>query len=375
MKPFIDRNTRVSLLPFVVGICLAVSPANTPVLAQAPTESADEPAAGLPDLNRLRNRVLEFWSLFTGGKRAQGLSYILPEGQEQVLNWKWPPVKSFHIEEMRFLEDAVLVGMRAVVQPAGFPSVLEWPVNHRWVLQENKWFLKVEGISAMAKVFGVSLPQTAGSEAAPQILKDFRLPSGPVDLGEVTQGEAIFEEISYSNPGSGSVVLSIDESPSWLAFDGTRLEIGPGDSGVLTLAALTDRLEGQTRGRVAVELSQGEEAMSREFEVRVSVSTSFQIVPSQLILLPGRSYEVLVRNSTDRPLEIKELRPSASFIRISSAEGRMTLEPGGQTALTVTWEAGRAPEDWAGGWITLSLSEPVNGRTTFRINLFRGFEQ
>ena len=77
-----------SPLPAVLllGVLCAGSAFSQPSQVDPPARQA------VPDLNRLQQRVLDFWSLVTRGQKHQALGYVA-EGHDHFLNWNLPPVQ------------------------------------------------------------------------------------------------------------------------------------------------------------------------------------------------------------------------------------------------------------------------------------------
>ena len=61
------------------------------------------------------------------------------------------------------------------------------------------------------------------------------------------------------------------ESPSWIALDRSYFRAQPGEEGTLLLGVFTERLEGEIKGTLTLELVHGEAGHSQTISVQGSV--------------------------------------------------------------------------------------------------------
>ena len=337
----------------------------------------DPPARpDIPDLNRLQQRVLDFWALVTRRQKHQALSYVA-DGHDHFLNWNWPPVQSYRMEKLELEQQSqqAVVTMRTVVQPPSFPATVNWPVRQRWVWREGTWMIRVPAPN-VAAVFGGKRPRPAASrpdqaETRKQLRK-FRIRKRRVQFGQVPQGEASWHQIPYHNESGIEIGLRVIESPSWIALDRSSFRAQPGEEGTLLLGVFTEPLEGEVKGTLTFELVHGEASHSQTISVQGSVQTPLSLAPGRLVLAPGVSHEIVVHNRGREEISIAEIVSPVDFITAEWATGESAqIAPDGRSILKVQWDAERTPADWAGGILRLRLSGP--GQREVTIPLLRKF--
>ena len=338
----------------------------------------DPPARpDIPDLNRLQQRVLDFWSLVTRKQKHQALSYVA-EGQDHFLNWNWPPVQSYRVEKLELEQQSqeAVVTMRTVVHPPSFPAAVNWPVRQRWVWREGTWMIRVPA-SNLAAVFGAKRPKPAAASSPDRTenlkqLRKFRIGKRRVQFGQVPQGEASWRQIPYHNESGIEIGLRVIESPSWIALDRSYFRAQPGEEGTLLLGVFTEQLEGEIKGTLTLELVHGEASQTQTISVQGSVQTPLSAAPGRLVLAPGVSHEIVVHNRGREEIRIAEIVSPVDFITAEWATGESAqIAPDGRSILKVQWDAERTPEDWAGGVLRLRLSGP--GQRELTIPLLRKF--
>ena len=331
----------------------------------------------IPDLNRLQKRVLEFWSRVTRGQKYQALSYVA-EGQDHFLNWKWPPVESYRVANLELKEGSheVVVTVQAVVQPPGFGSPVNWPARQRWVFREDAWRILVEG-SNFAALFGGTNPRPADSgldqtESRKQ-LKRFQIGQRRIHFGKVLQGEVIWQKVPYKNESEIEISVRVIQSPNWIALDHSYFVVKPGGEGTLLLGVVTEWLEGEIKGELALELSHGEASRTQKVPVLGSVRMPLSITPGRLVFVPGASHEILVRNNGQEEIRIAEIRMPSDFLVSEWVAGSARIGPENRSILRVRWDAAQTSEGWSGGIIRLRLAQPVGGQTELTIPVLRRF--
>ena len=235
---------RAPASPLIAVILLGVLSAGS--AGSQPSEIDPLGREGIPDLNRLQKRVLEFWSLVTLGQKYQALSYVA-EGQDHFLNWKWPPVESYRVANLELEEGSheVVVTVQAVVRPPGFGNPVNWPVRQRWVFRKDTWQILVEG-SNLAALFGGTRPRPADSSLDQtetlQEFRRFRIGKRRIHFGKVLQGEVIWDKIPYKNESAIEIGVRVSEAPSWIALDRSHFVVGPGGEGELLLGVFTEQI-------------------------------------------------------------------------------------------------------------------------------------
>ena len=342
-----------------------------------PSEISPQDRAGVPDLNRLQKRVLDFWSLVIRGQRYQALSYVA-EGKDHFLNWKWPPVQSYRVANLEFTDglQEMVVTMRAVVQPPGFGGPVNWPVRQRWVLREDTWMIHAEG-SKLAALFGGASPRPADpsldqTETRKQ-LKRFRIGQRRIHFGQVLQGELSWHEIPYKNESGIEISVRVIQSPNWIALDHSYFVVKPGGEGTLFLGVVTEQLEGEIKGALTLEMGHGEVRHTQTVPVLGSVRAPLALVPGRLVLAPGAVHEVRLRNDTQDAVRIVEIQMPADFLVSEWIAGSAQIAPGSHSILKVRWDAAQTPEGWSGGVIRLRLAQPMGGQTELTIPVLRRF--
>ena len=369
------RLSRAPASPLVAVILLGVL--SVGAAWSQPSESAPQDREAIPDLNQLQKRVLEFWSLVTRGEKYQALRYVA-EGQDHFLNWKWSPVESYRVANLELKDGSheVVVTVQAVVRPPSFGTPVNWPVRQRWVFREDTWGIHVKG-SNLAALFGGKSPRPADpspdqTENRKQ-LKQFRIGKRRIHFGQVLQGEVIWHEVPYKNESAIEIGVRVSEAPSWIALDRSHFVIGPGGEGALLLGVFTERLEGEIKGALTLEMSHGGASRTQTVTVLGSVRAPLALVPGRLVLVPGESHEILLRNDTQETVRIAEILMPAVFLVSEWVAGSAQIGPGSHSILKVRWDAAQMSEGWSGGVIRLRLAQPVGGQTELTIPILQRF--
>ena len=369
------RLSRAPASPLVAVILLGVL--SVGAAWSQPSESAPQYREAIPDLNQLQKRVLEFWSLVTRGQKYQALRYVA-EGQDHFLNWKWSPVESYRVANLELKDGSheVVVTVQAVVRPPSFGTPVNWPVRQRWVFREDTWMIRVEG-SNFAALFGGKSPRPADSSLDQtetlQEFRRFRIGKRRIHFGKVLQGEVIWDKIPYKNESAIEIGVRVSEAPSWIALDRSHFVIGPGGEGALLLGVFTERLEGEIKGALTLEMSHGGVSRTQTVPVLGSVRMPLGIIPGRLVLVPGESHEILLRNDTQETVRIAEIRMPAGFLVSEWVAGSAQIGPGSHSILKVRWDAAQTSEGWSGGVIRLLLAQPVGGQTELTIPILQRF--
>ena len=298
---------------FLMGALGAGSAFSQPSQVDPPARQA------VPDLNRLQQRVLDFWSLVvTRGQKHQALSYVA-EGHDHFLNWNWPPVQSYRMQKLELEQQSqeAVVTMRTVVHPPSFPAAVNWSVRQRWVWREGTWMIRVPA-SNLAAVFGAKRPKPAAASSPDRTenlkqLRKFRIRKRRVQFGQVPQGEASWHEIPYKNESEIEIGLRVIESPSWIALDRSSFTAQPGEEGTLLLGVFTEQLEGEVKGTLTFELVHGEASQPQKISVQGSVRTPLSAAPGRLVLVAGISHEIVVHNHGREEIRIAEIVSPGGF--------------------------------------------------------------
>ena len=136
---------------------------------------------------------------------------------------------------------------------------------------------------------------------------------------------------------------------------------------------VTERLEGEIKGALTLELGHGEVRHTQTVPVLGSVRAPLALVPGRLVLVPGAAHEILLRNDTQEAVRIAEIRMPADFLVSEWVAGSAQIGPGSHSILKIRWDAAQTPEGWSGGVIRLRLAQPVGGQTELTIPILQRF--
>ena len=101
-----------------------------------------------------------------------------------------------------------------------------------------------------------------------------------------------WHEIPYKNESGIEISVRVSEAPNWIALDRSYFVAEPGDEGTLLLGVVTERLEGEIKGALTLELGHGEIRHTQKVSVLGSVRAPLALVPGRLVLAPGAIHEV-----------------------------------------------------------------------------------
>ena len=169
-------------------------------------------------------------------------------------------------------------------------------------------------------------------------LKQFRIGKRRIHFGKVLQGEVIWDKIPYKNESAIEIGVRVSEAPSWIALDRSHFVIGPGGEGALLLGVFTERLEGEIKGALTLEMSHGGVSRTQTVPVLGSVRMPLGIIPGRLVLVPGAAHEVRLYNDTQDAVRIAEIRMPADFLVSEWAAGSAQIGPGSHSILKVRWD-------------------------------------
>ena len=352
------RLPRVPASPLLAILLLGAFPA---AAWPQPSEITPPPRQALPDLNQLQERVLEFWSLVSGGEKHQALSYVA-QGHDYFLNWKWPSVQAYRMANLEFQDGSgeVMVTIQAVVQPPGFGATFHWPVRQQWVFREGTWKILVKG-SDLVALFGGTNPRPVKSNLDQtetlQQLKLFQIGRRRIQFGEVLQGDVIWQELPYKNESEIEISVRVSEAPGWIALDRSHFVVPPGEGQTLLLGVFTEQLEGEIKGTLTLELGfTARPVKPGPVPILGSVQVPLSLVPARLVLMPGAAQEVQVRNTTQAAVRITEVRMPADFLVSEWVAGGAQIEPGSHSVLKIRWDEARTPGELAGGCYPAAFS-------------------
>ena len=206
-----------------------------------------------------------------------------------------------------------------------------------------------------------------------QEFRRFRIGKRRIHFGKVLQGEVIWDEIPYKNESEIEINVRVIQSPNWIALDRSYFVAEPGAEGALLLGVFTENLEGDIQRALTLELGHGEVRHTQTVPVLGSVRAPLALVPGRLVLVPGESHEILLRNDTQETVRIAEIRMPAGFLVSEWVAGSAQIGPGSHSILKVRWDAAQMSEGWSGGVIRLRLAQPVGGQTELTIPILQRF--
>ena len=94
---------------------------------------------------------------------------------------------------------------------------------------------------------------------------------------------------------------------------------------------------------LTLELGHGEVRHTQTVPVLGSVRAPLALGPGRLVLVPGESHEILLRNDTQETVRIAEIRMPAGFLVSEWVAGSTQIGPGSHSILRVKWDAGIGP--------------------------------
>ena len=116
---------------------------------------------------------------------------------------------------------------------------------------------------------------------------------------------------------------------------------------------------------LTLELGHGEVRHTQTVPVLGSVRAPLALGPGRLVLVPGESHEILLRNDTQETVRIAEIRMPAGFLVSEWVAGSAQIGPGSHSILRVKWDAGIGPRriGLEGSWAPAVGLEGFDGRS------------
>ena len=209
-------------------------------------------AADPLDVERLKERVNQYFGAVHSRQFAKAKEFILPQSREAA----GPPgrgrtrVIDFSIVEVRLEEGdrSAVVTIKRVFMAAGLAAQANIKEKFRWKKEAGEWFLDpADPPRTTAEIFREYYYAKRIARANP---KPGQTPSPLVvefeekvfDFGLATQGDIVRPRFSFRNLGSEAIVIEEIYGPEWLLDGNERGVIPAGKTGEIRMELDTSRL-------------------------------------------------------------------------------------------------------------------------------------
>ena len=259
------------------------------ILVWAPAGAQPSPAdPGQADLERLKQRVNEYFSAVHARRFTRASQFILPGSRDagEAARPGRARIGNLRIHEIKLEEgsgSAVVSISRQVSAPAGSVRVKE---KLRWKKEAGEWFLDpADPPKSDAEIFTEYYYKKRGS---PTVAK---FEETVFDFGRIVQGDPVRPRFSFRNPSSQDLVVEKIHDPNRFITDRTQKRLIPaGESAEIHLELNTARLRRRFRHVVFVQFEPVREMVA--LRIKGWVYTAEEIARS-----PTLSREFGVRKS------------------------------------------------------------------------------
>ena len=259
------------------------------ILVWAPAGAQPSPAdPGQADLERLKQRVNEYFSAVHARRFTRASQFILPGSRDagEAARPGRARIGNLRIHEIKLEEgsgSAVVSISRQVSAPAGSVRVKE---KLRWKKEAGEWFLDpADPPKSDAEIFTEYYYKKRGS---PTVAK---FEETVFDFGRIVQGDPVRPRFSFRNPSSRDLVVEKIHDPNRFITDRTQKRLIPaGESAEIHLELNTARLRRRFRHVVFVQFEPVREMVA--LRIKGWVYTAEEIARS-----PTLSREFGVRKS------------------------------------------------------------------------------
>ncbi len=227
---------------------------------------------------KVRARVDGFWKAMAGGDYKSASAFIAPESRDLfVQRIPKSPVQKWRIEKLAFNKERTECDTTTIVtKPVpSFGSIVDWPMQNKWVLSDGEWFLMIpwkEGENPYFNLFKAEQQNSAPPAAIhpPSNPAAVRPPGKPPDASAVQRlvpdprnpstlhsGEKTVFRYSYQNRNSQPIkILSVLSDCHCTGIRKEYPEIAPGDTGTFEVTLDTFGLPtGPLQKEVTVQFS------------------------------------------------------------------------------------------------------------------------
>ena len=103
-----------------------------------------------PDLNLLKERVTQLWTLIKERKKADALEYVDPAGKNTFVNRREARILAFTLGDIEVGDDLTKVQVTVKLEIRALTSThsLVVPITERWVFHHDTWFVHMEDSKA-----------------------------------------------------------------------------------------------------------------------------------------------------------------------------------------------------------------------------------
>ncbi|MBN2200838.1 DUF1573 domain-containing protein [bacterium] len=175
-------------------------------------------------------------------------------------------------------------------------------------------------------------------------------------FGRVAEGQAVTGVIRFVNNGKAPVQIDrVHASCGCTATQSEKMRIDPGDSTAIRFSIRTQGFRGIIRKSITVYFA-SPDVGPLQTVVEGTVFTEIEVSPSFIDfqstpLRPDTLYKelILIRNSSDRPLQIKSVRTTSKYLTVTPASA--FVDPGRSLTLRVSLRPEKEITEDADLWI------------------------
>ena len=213
------------------------------ILAWVPAGARSSPeTGGQADLERLKDRVNEYFRAVHSRQFAKAGDFILPRSRD-AFSTEQPRgsrIIRFGIVAVR-LEDgnrSAVVTIRQEALASGLSGPLKAKRKTRWKKEAGEWFLDPsDPPKTDAEIFREYYYGKRGRAPTAEFEKKV------FEFDWITQGDPLQPRFSFRNPSSGDIVVERIHGPEWMITDRTEKRVVPaGAAGEIRVELNTSRL-------------------------------------------------------------------------------------------------------------------------------------
>jgi hypothetical protein len=302
------------------------------------------------------------------GQRLKAVDFIIPEKRELFLSGGAMPILRARVTGIQFAEDPNRAEVQVAIESIGANGErANWIATERWFWQKSNWFLDVGDPKSLRDSFlgrdGISSVDSEKLRA--QFESEFRLLDTSVDIGTVLRDGKHRIPISIEYRGQSRLQIKSDFVSELVNPESSTSQVNP-SAKEFGLLLDTELIEGPFALPYPMKIHYEGITVDRTVTLRgnVLVPVSLRYSPDPFPSTSGQELQLSVKNNTDSVLNLTAVRSDGIFRVLDPPD---VISAHAEITLTLQVRPERKVED--GQRISILLSEPVYGRSTYSVNL------
>ncbi len=299
-----------------------------------------ENLARKPSLDRLTQRVADYWTFLQRGKKMEALKFATEDTRDALLARREPAFSEPRLVRLEPAAGGQVVAVTVEVKRLLPPlrDFVQFPVTEEWVFQKGEWFVRVR-----VSVFPLASSERNGKESEREpgelerqreaILERLRFDKTEIDFGSLRKGRSASAEIEYQLSGEDPLGIKLADTPPGLVVGGlAKGQLLPGGPHKISFEFLSENYAGVVQENFSAFVRHGSASVTYEFTIRANVYAPVLAVPPTLRFdVNETEKEILIRNSSGSEVQIVALTSENPRFQVSPLP--MTIAAGKEARL------------------------------------------